>query len=222
MKKYFVILVIVLFAWLLAEDADCYNNVIQGQIATLLAGNDEVKITVSDVGGRIKYLRLKTFYYPSYDNDPMYQSIENFGFTYNPSITSTGDHTDADGNQYRYSFWGNPNNNSPQIGVGDYVLTNTFDGYFYVDLNGLRDSSTYPISVALPPDVQRYLQVCRDRACLCPNGFVGAIHELPLRREQRTATRAVPTRVLRSAPRQRRGAASCLWRDALPAKGTEG
>jgi|GEM_PF-1599676 len=158
MKKLILFSVVVSIAGLIPGHVVSYNNVISGIIGTALDGSDHVKVTVYQTGGGIQYLRLKSFHYPSYENDPMYQSIENFNFGYAPWITSFEDHTDADANQYRYSFWGDPNVGSPQVGIGDYVLTNTFECWSSVDLDGLRDSSTYPISVTLPPEVERYLQ----------------------------------------------------------------
>jgi hypothetical protein len=158
MRKLIVFSVVVSVALLIPNHVVSYNNIISGIIGTALDGSDELTITVSQTGGGIQYLRLKSFHYPSYEIDPVYQSIENLTFGYTPGITSFEDHSDADGNQYRYSFWGDPGVGSPQVGIGDYSLTNTFECWSSVELDGLRDTSVYPISVTLPADVQRYLQ----------------------------------------------------------------
>jgi len=133
-----------------------YNDVIKGDMASHINGNDKIGLYINDVGGGIAYMYIKSFFYPSYEQDPMYQSVENFSFQYSQPIAFSVDSIDVYHNSYRYSYWGDTNATQPQLSPGEYTLTNKFDAYLYVTLDGLADTTKFPITTYFPP---RYSKV---------------------------------------------------------------
>ncbi len=109
--------------------------------------------------GQIQFLRVKTFHYPDYDANPMYQDIQGFAFAYSPPITSTTDGSDADGNSYRYSWWGSSTDPYPgEIDEGLFELSCTFMAQLENTLDGMPSTTSFPLPYgSIPPDVQRYL-----------------------------------------------------------------
>ncbi len=89
------------------------TNLVAGTFYTNVSGEDVYGINVVDEGGEIRHIKLKTFRYPDYYANPMEQDIQDFSFDYDPAITSTEDHIDEDGNSFRYSWWGAPDDEFP-------------------------------------------------------------------------------------------------------------
>lgn len=148
---------------LLALGPPCFasTNAMSGHMGTYVYGNDRYGVRVTNVGGGICGLRLKTFEYPDYSANPMDQTISNFTPYYSPAITSIQQYSDDDGNLYRYSWWGASTNPCPcsSVPVGLYKLTYYFNATLMSTLDGMPSSTAFPIpGGTIPTSVRRYLQ----------------------------------------------------------------
>jgi transglutaminase-like putative cysteine protease len=135
------------------------TNAMSNEITSYVDGEDWV-MTLLQEQGEVRYYMIATWRYPDYNANPMYQDIQNFVYSYNPAISFWEEGTDVDGNTYRESYWGTPNDDYPgTIEDGWYDVINTFSAILTATLDGMPSMTAFPIpSGSIPPEVQRYLQ----------------------------------------------------------------
>jgi transglutaminase-like putative cysteine protease len=132
------------------------SNVISGEMVAYMNVNDKFGCTVVDTGTGLAAIKFFTVYYPNYDDPPMYQT-SNTSLSYSYPTTLYYDSTDSEGNSGRVSWWGDPGG-GVHLPLGEYSVNWSGDVGVYVDLDGLRDSTQFPISISFTPDVSKYLE----------------------------------------------------------------
>lgn len=158
-ESLFILTVMMSMAALKVEVSVGYGNVIGGEMAASMNLNDRSGFAITDTGGGVASLKIFTVYYPDYDDPPMYQTC-NASLSYSYPITLYYDSTDSEGNPGRVSLWGDPS--SGHLPLGKYTVHWGGDIGVYVGLDGLRDSTQFPILISFTPDVSKYLEATPD------------------------------------------------------------
>jgi hypothetical protein len=83
-----VLFVITMFCSLcVVTTCPAITNALSNYMTSYVDGSDGPGIRVLDEVGQIQYLRMRTFTYPDYNANPMYQDIYNAVYGYDPAIT---------------------------------------------------------------------------------------------------------------------------------------
>jgi hypothetical protein len=135
------------------------TNVISNEITSHVDGEDWVSTWVEEQG-EVQHYMAATWRYPDYSANPMFQDIQDFEYSYDPAISFYEEDTDEDGNIYRESYWGTPDDEYPgTIKTGWHHVINTFTAILTATLDGMPSMTVFPIpGASIPPTVIRYLQ----------------------------------------------------------------
>jgi len=159
MKKTLVATFIFLIPVLASNVCHCYNNIISGKMCSYLDIHDSLVFVLEDTGGGISHFYPRIYRYMTYgDLDPMRQRIFSDSFFFDPEVYWVIDRIDYANNHYREPYWGNPSKPDTSVLPGEYKTIIRAEVEICVNLDGINDTTSYPIpSNSIPWYVQTYL-----------------------------------------------------------------
>lgn len=162
MNKVFVGSFVFLTVVLTTSVCFAYNNIISGDGCSDIDIHDSIIVVLTDTGVGVSHFYPRIYRYMGYGGlypDPVVQRIFSDSFSYDPSVNRVLYRHDYAGNSILEPYCGDPENPDTSVLPGEYKITIMADAQICMVLDGIPDSTSYPISsYYLPQYVQKYLE----------------------------------------------------------------